>query len=566
MKFRLPSRADQGQDLLNLRAMDEALNRSHVVVWFDPEGNVLEANRNFLDLMGYTIDEVRGAHHRIFLDPDEAAGAGDAVFWEALRRGEVLRGEFSRISKDGQTVWLDASYTPVPAASGHRIIKVATDITASKLKALDAAGQVSAITRSQGTVTFSLDGTILEANENFLTTMGYRPDEVVGRHHSLFVDRNYAQSREYGAFWASLAAGEFQSGEFCRIGRDGRQVWIQATYNPILDHRGKPVKVVKFAIDVTDRRSAMNAFSRGLAALAKGDLSARIKETVSPEFVDIRTGFNETMDRLDALVGSILAATEEMVSQSATIAEHARELSTRSDGQANALVQTAAAMEEISSTVSGTATHAETANASAEDASQLAAGSEAVVGEAVEAMGRIEKSSGEISSIIQVIESIAFQTNLLALNAGVEAARAGDSGRGFAVVASEVRVLAQRAADAARDITALIQTSNQEVVQGADLVRQTGGSLARISTAVTGIAASVAEITGACREQALGIAEITNATASMDDATRKSAALAVDSAAGAARLAGGAENLRQLVGFFSRTPQADTIRRKEDAA
>ncbi len=245
--------AEQNGAGAELRAVVDAIDRAQAVIHFTPQGIVQSANRNFLEAMGYTLAEIEGKHHRIFVDPAYAQSAGYERFWETLRRGEFVRGEFKRIGKGGKEVWLLASYNPVFDASGKLIgvVKFATDITADKLRNADYKGQIEAIQRTQGVIEFSLDGTILTANRNFLDLMGYTLAEVEGKHHSLFVEPGFEKSAEYQEFWRNLREGHADSRVFKRIGKNGKVVWIQASYNPILDLDGRPFKVVKFASDLT---------------------------------------------------------------------------------------------------------------------------------------------------------------------------------------------------------------------------------------------------------------------------------------------------------------------------
>lgn len=245
--------ADEAQrDLL---ARDAALQRSQAVIEFDLDGTVLAANDNFLRALGYQADEIIGKNHRMFCPADRANSADYLHFWESLRRGEFRAGEFRRLGRDGNEVWIQASYNPVLGADGKpfKVVKFAQDVTAQKLATTEAQGSFNAITRSAAIISFDLQGQVLDANANFLRTMGYTLDEIRGQHHSLFCDPDYVQSREYGDFWADLNAGKFAAGRYKRRGKQGGEVWIEASYNPILDHAGRPTKVMKMALDVTER-------------------------------------------------------------------------------------------------------------------------------------------------------------------------------------------------------------------------------------------------------------------------------------------------------------------------
>jgi methyl-accepting chemotaxis protein len=230
-----------------------AISKTQAVITFDLSGIILSANANFLQCVGYTEGEIIGRHHRMFVDPEEAAGAAYQTFWKRLSQGETIGGQFRRISKTGAEIWLQAAYNPILDASGRpfKIVKYAADITAIRNKSADDAGQLNAISRSQAVIAFNLDGTIIDANENFLAVVGYSAEEVIGQHHRIFVSPSDAASEEYELFWTTLRGGSFHSGEFRRIARDGRTVWLQASYNPIFDADGRLRKIVKYATDIT---------------------------------------------------------------------------------------------------------------------------------------------------------------------------------------------------------------------------------------------------------------------------------------------------------------------------
>jgi methyl-accepting chemotaxis protein len=248
-----------------------AISRSQAVIEFQLDGTILTANENFLNAIGYTLEEIQGRHHSLFMSEADRNGESYRQFWEALNRGEYQAGEFKRIGNGGREVWIQASYNPVLDAKGTplKVIKFATDITAQKLNNADMAGQIAAIGKSQAVIEFLLDGTIVTANQNFLATLGYTLDEIKGQHHRLFVQKSDQNSAAYLAFWASLNRGEYQSGEYKRIGKDGQEVWIQASYNPILDLNGRPVKVVKFATDITPQKRSNADVSGQLQAINK---------------------------------------------------------------------------------------------------------------------------------------------------------------------------------------------------------------------------------------------------------------------------------------------------------
>jgi methyl-accepting chemotaxis protein len=233
----------------------EALDLSQAIIEFKLDGTILTANQNFLDAMGYRLDEIEGRHHAIFVDAAERDSASYAEFWRSLNSGKAQTAEFRRIGKGGKEVWIQASYNPILDRSGkpYKVVKFATDITRRKLQAAEYESQIRAINRSQAVIEFQLDGTILTANQNFLSAVGYELHEIEGRHHSLFVAQADRNSAEYREFWAALGRGEYQSAEYRRFGKHGREIWIQASYNPILDGAGRPYKIIKFATDITDQ-------------------------------------------------------------------------------------------------------------------------------------------------------------------------------------------------------------------------------------------------------------------------------------------------------------------------
>ncbi|MEH3145678.1 MAG: PAS domain S-box protein [Methylobacterium frigidaeris] len=391
-----------------------AISRSQAVIQFDLDGMVLDANENLLSALGYALDEVRGRHHRIFVPAGHAESAAYAEFWDGLKRGEVRDGEFKRQGKDGREVWIRATYNPVFDMNGRlvKIVKFALDVTAAKRADAERAGQIAAIERSQAVIQFGLDGTILDANENFLSALGYALDEVRGRHHRIFVPAGYAESAAYAEFWDGLRVGRFASAIYQRLGKNGREVWIQATYSPILDPDGRPYKVVKYATDITNSMSVRNEVVR-LAGAALENVHA------------------------------VSSAAEAMHATSAAIV-----------GQ---MVQSRQAVEEI--------------QARADSAEALTL--------------RLREAALAMDGVVQTISGIAEQINLLALNATIEAARAGSAGRGFAVVASEVKNLASQAQSATTRISGEIAAMQAVSSEVGDTLSQIGAAVVTVGGFVT---------------------------------------------------------------------------------
>ena len=528
-----------------------ALSKSAAMIEFDLDGKILTANENFCRTLGYDLSEIVGQHHSMFVDPTETAGPAYVTFWANLKRGQFDQRQCKRIAKGGREVWIEATYNPV--FSGQRpvkVVKIATDITATKLKAAEDAGKLDAISRVQAIIEFTPAGEVLTANENFLNLLGYTLSEIVGKHHSIFCDPEYVRSDAYRSFWTDLESGNPNTAEFKRLGKGGRETWIQASYNPIFDMNGKVFKVVKFATDVTGRVNAVNALGQGLTKLADGDLEQSLDQTFPANLERVRADFNASVTRLREAMRDVAQNAGSISGGASEIRSAAEDLARRTEQQAASVEETAAALEEITTAVADAARRAEEAGRLVATTKKDAEQSGIVVKDAILAMGDIEKSSGQISSIIGVIDEIAFQTNLLALNAGVEAARAGDAGKGFAVVAQEVRELAQRSAQAAKEIKALISTSSAQVRQGVVLVDKTGQALEEIVTRVEEIDRNVSAIVESSREQSTGLREISSAVNIMDQGTQKNAAMVEETTATSHALASEIDALNALLATF----------------
>ncbi|WP_172331097.1 PAS domain-containing methyl-accepting chemotaxis protein [Mangrovicoccus sp. HB161399] len=541
------------------RSKVDAISRTMAVIEFELDGTIANANRHFLDATGYGLEEIRGKHHRIFMPPGEAEKPEYKAFWKRLGAGASESGQVRRVDKAGHTLWLEATYETLvdPEGRPFKVVKYAFDITRAKNREAEVSAQLDAIQRVQAVIEFDSQGRILAANDKFCNVMGYGLDQIRGKHHSMFVEPTYANSSEYKEFWDKLRSGEGMSGRYRRIGEGGREVFIEASYNPIPDAEGNIVKVVKYAVDTTNFQVTLRETGDALARLAEGDLQTRIERNLG-NLDEIREKFNGAIGKIDLVIADVLGQSLELVADTAAIRGASDDLSRRTERQAATLEQSAAALEELNNSVHGTSQQSQEARDRARLAKDDTQRSAAVVQDAMEAMERIANSSEKISKITNVIDDISFQTNLLALNAGIEAARAGEAGRGFAVVASEVRALAQRSSDAAQEIAQLISESGLQVRQGVELVGQAGTALREIDGRVSEILDLSLAIASAAEEQAGGLNEMNRAIADLDRVTQQNAAMAEETNAAVHSLGTKVETMQQEAHYFKTSSSAES--------
>jgi methyl-accepting chemotaxis protein len=374
----------------------------------------------------------------------------------------------------------------------------------------------------------------------------------------MFVEPAYRNSPEYRMFWDKLGRGEYDAGQYKRIGKGGREVWIQASYNPIMGPDGKAVKVVKYATDITAQVKASEALQAAVrqtqdvvSAAKENDLRHRVPlEGKSGEIAELCGGVNSLLDTVSSVIGEVAEVSRTLSTAANEIATGNTDLSQRTEEQAASLEETAASMEELTNTVRQNAENAQQANKLASSASEVAVKGGSVVAEVVQTMDGITQASRKIADIIGVIDEIAFQTNILALNAAVEAARAGDQGRGFAVVAAEVRNLAQRSANAAKEIKGLISDSVSKVESGSKLVDTAGKTMEEIVQSVRRVTDIMAEISAASQEQRAGIEQVNTAVTQMDKVTQQNAALVEEAAAAAKSMEDQTASMAEMVSQF----------------
>ncbi|MBX7231820.1 MAG: PAS domain-containing methyl-accepting chemotaxis protein [Bdellovibrionales bacterium] len=441
-----------------------AVSKSQAIIEFNLDGTIINANDNFLNTLGYSLAEIQGKHHRMFCETTYANSYEYKGFWEKLNRGEFDSGEYKRIGKNGKEIWIHASYNPIFNANGkvYRVVKFATDITQEKLLALETEFKMNAISKAQAIIEFNLDGSIITANNNFLTTVGYDLGEIKGKHHRMFCDPDYASSAQYRAFWEKLNRGELDAGEYKRIGKGGKEIWINASYNPILDVSGRPIKVVKYATDITDLKKMIQSIEETATSLS----------AASTELTATATEMASTATKTNRESISASKAAEEVATGVQTVATNVEEM--------------VASIKEIARSTNESSQMAKTTLQKAQESNSTVL--------------KLGTSSQEIGDVIKVISSIAQQTNLLALNATIEAARAGEAGKGFAVVANEVKELAKQTAKATNDITLKISAIQNDTQSAVEAIGGISQAVEKLNGIAGVIAAAVEEQTATTNE------------------------------------------------------------------
>ena len=557
-------------DILSLVANET----DNSVVITGADGLVEYVNPGFERLTGYALDEVRGKKPGQFLQGPHTSADTVQRIRQKLAAREPFYEEILNYNKAGEPYWVTLAINPVFGDDGEveRFVSIQADVTEERQKSGDNAARLEAIGKAQAVIEFDLAGTILAANDNFLTTMGYAADEVEGRHHRMFVDAEYGRSPEYAAFWAALGRGEFQAGEFKRLGKGGREVWIQATYNPIRDAiTGEPVKVVKYATDVTDKVQTRQRLTASVEAILEvvnaaggGDLTRDIDVAGDDAIGQMAEGLREFLAGLRADVGQIAENAQHLAAASEEMSSISTQMGTDAETTAGQAGAAASAAEQVDQNVQTVATGAEEMAASIREVAGNAADAARIAAEAVAAaertnatVSKLGESSVEIGNVIKVITSIAQQTNLLALNATIEAARAGEAGKGFAVVANEVKELAKQTAQATEDIGQKIETIQGDTQNAVHAIGQIGEIIGQINdiqgtiaSAVEEQSATTAEIARNVHEAARGSAEIAENISGVARAAESTSGGARDGRQASAELARMAATLQTVVSKF----------------
>ena len=543
-----PARSDASMKLhdrlaaIETQALMNTINRANLYAEYAADGTLLSANGNFLKLYGYSSDELIGKSQAILSDDKDRSDAGMKELWNALAAGDMRSGLFKSRTKSGHVVWIQGIYEPVRDDAGRvfKVISLSNDVTANKREEDNKRRQMEETNRNQAMIEFTADGICLTANANFCESIGYRLDEIVGKHHSMFVAPGERDGEAYKAFWRDLHDGKFQTAEFRRVGKGGREVWLQATYSPILDSNGMVDRVVKIATDITaqvtmrreaalseekERKEAselvakVNDLLSVVAAAAAGDLTRSIPNHGDDAIGQVAAGLSKLIADLRVSIQGIdqtAMAVSSSAEQLFNVSQHVSRSSDESSRQAKTV---SANSEQVSANVTIVAASSEEMIASIREISKSATESSRIARTAVamaeqtnHTIAKLGISSQEIGKVIKTITSIAQQTNLLALNATIEAARAGEAGKGFAVVANEVKELAKETARATEDISLKIEAIQNDTQAAVKAIAEVGSIINEVNDISGTIASAVEEQTATTNEIGRNVADAARGT------------------------------------------------------
>ena len=523
------------------------------VVITDKDGKVEYVNPGFTKLTGYTMDEAMGRTPGSLLQGPETDQNTVRRIRENLDRKKPFYDEILNYDKSGKSYWISLAINPVLDDNGEilNFISIQANVTDTKLRALEFNYKLDAIGRASAVAEFDLTGNLLEVNDNYIAIFGSsRADELIGRNIKNVVHSDIINSGEFATMWAKLQAGDFVTGEFKHVAQNGDERWISGSFNPIFNTSGGISKFVMFGDDITARKQGISRLAQALVELEGGNLTSRVEGEFGDELNLVRDSLNTSLNKLQNTMQDILTVANTISVGASEIARGNSELSSRVESQAASLEETSSTMEELTASAKNNAENASRVNERSLETGESARKGKGIVADAVNAMSEIANSSKQIADIISVIDEIAFQTNLLALNAAVEAARAGEQGRGFAVVAGEVRNLAQRSAQAAKEIGSLIKDSVVKVDEGTELVNTSGNMLEEITQKVLEVTTMVSEITDASAGQLDGIQQANSAVLNMDGITQQNAALVEEATAASKEMSDSMAKLRRDLEFF----------------
>ncbi len=569
-----------------LKVRVEMMNTTSIVSESDLKGNILTANDKYAEISKYSLEELIGQPHNITRHPDMPKEVFKEM-WATIGRGKIFRGKIKNRAKDGTPYYVDAVIAPVMGSNGKpsKYIGVRYDITESEIERQNAAGILNAIDEAFAYIEFETNGLVMNANGNFLKTLGYKSEEVIGKHHRMFVDPSYANSSEYQRFWSDLNAGKGVSETFQRIHKNGQVIWIQAVYAPVKDEMGRVFKIVKIATDITlqkqtefkvaenaerercqaeELRHKVDSILSVVNAAAQGDLTNYVEVSGQDAVGQMGEGLDRFLSDLRGSIASIAENASALAGASEEFSAVSMQMSSNAEETASQANVVSAASEQVSMNVQTVSTGVEEMNAAireiaknASDAARVSRQAVIVANSTNDTIAKLGESSLEIGKVVKVITSIAEQTNLLALNATIEAARAGEAGKGFAVVANEVKELAKETAKATEDISRKIDAIQNDTGGAVEAIREISEVINQINDISSTIASAVEEQTATANEMgrnvseaARGANEIAQNITSVASAAESTTQGASNSQQAAAELSRMASDLQQLVNRF----------------